>query len=106
MSNKQIPAIRLGFYCSLSQLHLSRPLLRPCDHLNKLGDLLLFTGGEFFTGLTQGGDNFRLLWLWPGFLDGQYQTARHHPHINRCTRLKPRLSQFPLSVIVGSESRT
>ncbi|WP_162900996.1 VENN motif pre-toxin domain-containing protein [Erwinia persicina] len=59
----KIPTIWPGFYCSLSQLRLSRPLLGPCDHLNKLGDLLLFTGGELFTGLTQGGDNFRLLWL-------------------------------------------
>jgi len=59
----KIPTIWPGFYCSLSQLRLNRPLLGPCDHLNKLGDLLLFTGGELFTGLTQGGDNFRLLWL-------------------------------------------
>lgn len=80
---------------------VSAPLLRFCHYLNHVHQLTLLAGRQLFTGMAQGGDNFRLLWLWPGFLDGQYQTARHHPHSPRpadgspahrqaVTRLPPR----------------
>jgi len=89
MINKSRPSSR-DFTLSTSQLPLIlNPLLRRCNHLDKLRYLPLLTGRKL-ADLAQRLHYLGFL-LW--FLHGDNQTSLQHPNINRCTGIKPRVCQ-------------